>query len=222
MADKLSFGDVARLALEAGWKNEKQIDAQIAVAIVFAESGGNPQATNFRGKDQSYGLWQINMKGVQGPEKRAKYGLKSNEELLNARTNARVAYGHYVGRGKKFTDWSTYNNFTFRIYYAGATFGVREAMNKPIQYDNPSIVGGLQDTATGVAGAATDIAGALGNLGDVLKFFTERENWFRAAAVLGGALLMVMAGFMIVSDTVVGQVLKRVGAKQAVKAVKKL
>jgi hypothetical protein len=45
-------------------------DAVVAVAIALAESGGNPAAHNPVPPDDSWGLWQINMRGHLGPVRR--------------------------------------------------------------------------------------------------------------------------------------------------------
>ena len=54
--------------------------------------------------DHSYGLFQINMLGSLGPERRAKLGLAYNAELLNPVKNAQVAY-HMSGGGKDWSAW---------------------------------------------------------------------------------------------------------------------
>ena len=65
------------------------------VAVAMGESGLRPDAHNPRYPDNSYGLLQINMldePGYQlGAERRAKYGLRSNEDLKDPLTNAKVA-----------------------------------------------------------------------------------------------------------------------------------
>ena len=65
------------------------------VAIGMGESGLNPGAHNPKYPDDSYGLFQINMldePGYQlGKERRARYGLKSNEQLKDPFLNAKAA-----------------------------------------------------------------------------------------------------------------------------------
>lgn len=62
----------------------------LMAAVALAESGGNPTAHNAKPPDDSYGLWQINMLGKLGPERRRKLGIQSNTELFNPATNARA------------------------------------------------------------------------------------------------------------------------------------
>lgn len=97
-------------------------EARVLAAIAQPESGGNPNIRNPRGADNSYGLWQINMLGAMGPQRRAKYGLKSNDDLYDPKTNARVALAMHreaLRRGDRFQgygDWTTYRSGAYRAY----------------------------------------------------------------------------------------------------------
>lgn len=119
---RLNYQQVAQLAWNAGWRGK---DAQTAVAIARAESQFDTMATNFKGRDYSFGLWQVNMKDAMGPERRQQYGLSSNEQLFDPATNARVAYGIWKAAGG-FTDWSTYNGQKYQLYLNGAVFAVKQ------------------------------------------------------------------------------------------------
>lgn len=90
-----------------------------AYGIAMRESHGNPAAYNGDSStgDRSFGLFQINMLGNLGPSRRQQYGLKSNEQLLDALTNARVAYRLSKG-GKDFGAWGIGPN----AYRSGAGF----------------------------------------------------------------------------------------------------
>jgi hypothetical protein len=78
---------------------------EIARQIAFLESTNRPMALN--SSSNCYGLFQINMSGSMGPDRRLKYGLKSNDDLFNPVTNAQIAYKMSDG-GKNWTAWSTY------------------------------------------------------------------------------------------------------------------
>ena len=82
---------------------------RMAWAVVMKESTRRPFAhnQNSRTGDNSYGLFQINMIGAMGPERLKKYGLDSNEDLFDPRTNATIAYKMSNG-GKKWSAWTTY------------------------------------------------------------------------------------------------------------------
>lgn len=77
---------------------------KIAKRIVFLESTNRPMALNK--SSNCYGLFQINMTGSMGPDRRKKYGLDSNEDLYNPLTNAKIAFQMSNG-GKNWSAWST-------------------------------------------------------------------------------------------------------------------
>lgn len=78
-----------------------------AWAHVMVESGGNPQAFNGNTNtgDRSFGLFQINMLGALGPDRLKRYGLRSEQDLLDPVTNAKVAFAMSKG-GRDFTPWT--------------------------------------------------------------------------------------------------------------------
>jgi hypothetical protein len=80
-----------------------------AWAIAMTESNGRPKAhnTNTHTGDNSYGLFQINMLGYLGTDRRDRYDLKSNAELLNPVLNAQIAF-QMSGRGNDFSSWKVY------------------------------------------------------------------------------------------------------------------
>jgi len=96
----------------------------IAIGIARAESSGNTRAYNGNSGtgDKSYGLFQINMLGAMGPERRREYGLSSNEDLFDPYVNARVAYEMSNG-GRNWRPWSTYNDGSY-LQYAGQNIDV--------------------------------------------------------------------------------------------------
>lgn len=106
---KLSADEIAGYAQEAGFKGE---EVKIATAIALAESGGDPRSHNSTPPDNSYGLWQINMLGSMGPARRKDFGITSNEQLFDPRTNARAAYIIYKRSG--WTAWTTYTRGTYK------------------------------------------------------------------------------------------------------------
>lgn len=112
----LSKDEIRKYASGAGFSGR---DLDIAVAVALAESSGNPNSHNAKPPDDSYGLWQINMLGGLGPDRRAKFNLKSNNDLFDPSTNARVAYG--IWRGSGWKAWTTYTRGTYKKYYDGPT-----------------------------------------------------------------------------------------------------
>jgi hypothetical protein len=90
--------------------------AKIGVAIAGAESTFNPRAHNPRGADNSYGLGQINMLGAMGPDRRAKLGISSNEELFDIATNAKAMKLVFDEAGGSWSPWTTYGSGKYKKY----------------------------------------------------------------------------------------------------------
>lgn len=92
----------------------------MAYAIAMAESSGNARAFNgnVNTGDESYGLFQINMLGGMGPERRKQYGLASNDDLYDAVKNAEVAYKMSKG-GTDWSPWSTFKRGDYRKFLGG-------------------------------------------------------------------------------------------------------
>lgn len=105
---------IAELLRQAGFP-ESAIPTMVRIAQL--ESSNNSDAINDNSStgDLSYGLFQINMLGKMGPERRKWFGIKSNEELLDPATNAEAAYKLWSskekskGKNQGFTHWTTYN-----------------------------------------------------------------------------------------------------------------
>jgi len=105
-----SFQELTQIARQAGWGDE----AELAAAIAIGESSGNPNAHNSEYPDDSYGLMQINMLDLPdyqlGASRRARYGLRSNEELKDPLVNMRIAKDIRDTSGLKA--WSVYTSGT--------------------------------------------------------------------------------------------------------------
>ena len=79
---------------------------RLAWAVVMRESRGHPLSHNtskYTG-DNSYGLFQINMLGSLGADRREKFGIKTNAELLDPVVNAQAAF-YMTAHGKDFGSW---------------------------------------------------------------------------------------------------------------------
>ncbi len=103
--------ELEQLAVQGGFSSD---DAPLVARIAMAESSGNPTAFNGKGRDQSYGIMQINMLGGMGPERRSQFGLKSNEDLYDPLTNMKAAYKIYQQQG--WNAWGAYTNGSYNNY----------------------------------------------------------------------------------------------------------
>lgn len=80
-----------------------------AWAVAMKESNGRPLAYNGDSStgDHSYGVFQINMIGNLGEDRREKFDLTTNKDLFNPVTNAEIAF-HMTNGGKDWSSWKIY------------------------------------------------------------------------------------------------------------------
>ena len=106
-----SQSEIQSFAINAAFTPE---ESKLVSRSAMGESSGNPMAFNGKGADQSYGLMQINMLGDMGPERRAQFGLTSNEQLYDPQTNMNAAYQIYKQQG--WGAWGAYTNGSYLNY----------------------------------------------------------------------------------------------------------
>jgi hypothetical protein len=111
---RLSPASIYAYARRAGFT---PAEARVATAIAMAESGGRPRAHNPVPPDDSYCLMQVNMLGALGPERRARFHLRSNSDLYDPATCMRAAYS-ISGGGSSWQPWTTYTRGSYRSYLA--------------------------------------------------------------------------------------------------------
>lgn len=102
-AGSLSDYDLVKLLQAVGFTGN---GLRTAWAVAKSESNGQPIRYNGNRKtgDSSFGLFQINMISQLGPDRRERYNLKYNAELLNPVKNAEIAYKMTQG-GKNWKAW---------------------------------------------------------------------------------------------------------------------
>jgi hypothetical protein len=102
-SERLSGVELSRLLYHVGFQGNAH---KIAWAIVMRESSGRPMAHNNNTStgDNSYGLFQINMIGDLGADRREKFELRVNGELFDPVRNAEIAH-HMSGGGSDFGSW---------------------------------------------------------------------------------------------------------------------
>lgn len=109
-ATSLSDEDLKNLLNMVGFKGQNLKEAW---AIAKKESNGRPLAFNGNTEtgDSSYGIFQINMLGMLGPDRREKYNLDHNADLFNPVVNAQIAYK--MTRGGE--NWSAWKGITPKV-----------------------------------------------------------------------------------------------------------
>lgn len=169
----LTAAQIAVAARQGGFVGQ---DVTIATAIALAESGGNPDAHNTIPPDDSYGLWQINMFAGLGASRRNQFGLKSNVELYDPVTNARIA--HTVQQQSGWKAWSTYTSGSYMKHLTEAQASGGTNIATP---PSPS----------------SDLGG-ISQFGGVLE---TPGTWWRLSYVIGGFVLLVMGATLVVKRT---------------------
>jgi hypothetical protein len=133
----LNIDQAVRLLMQNG---ATPTEAAYLAAIMMPESKGQTgihSAPELK-RDNSYGLWQINMLGGMGPERMRRYGLKSYNDLYDPNVNARAAID-LARNGRGLKNWSTYIHGNYRPYlnqaryYANKYAGDPEAVKAPIE-----------------------------------------------------------------------------------------
>ena len=104
-SEMLAASDLKDLLWAVGFEGAA---LKTAWAVARVESNGRPMALNDNTKtgDKSYGIFQINMLGELGTNRKEKFELVSNKELFDPVTNAEITY--YMTKGGK--DWSSWPN----------------------------------------------------------------------------------------------------------------
>lgn len=116
-ATSLSDKDLKNLLKLVGFEGQNLKEAW---AIAKKESNGRPFAFNGNTEtgDSSYGIFQINMLGMLGPDRRNKYDLDHNADLFNPVLNATIAY--QMSNGGE--NWSAWKGITQRTRELMAKF----------------------------------------------------------------------------------------------------
>lgn len=212
---KLTQGQIAMYAAAAGAP-----DPQLAAAVAMAESSGVTTRHNPVPPDDSYGLWQINMIGSEGPERRRALGITSNSQLYDPATNARAMMLVSNG-GTNWHPWTTYTNGEYRQYLgkstAAAAAGAQQAGvwgdigNGVVSGIDP--LGGLFgiDPLQNLLDGGSSAASALDWVGKAVSWVSKASNWVRVGYVIGGAALVVVGVAMVAKDQELKVATKTVG-----------
>jgi len=146
-------GDVvAAAAYAAGFRGD---DLTTMVAVAKGESGWNASSYNGKGRDNSYGLWQINMIGSMGPARRASFGIGSNEELFDPYVNARAAMQIFKSQGWKA--WTVFTRGLYKKHLPAAQQAVQQAAASGFAPRNYAPGGGTGAPGAGYPSPDSDV-----------------------------------------------------------------
>jgi hypothetical protein len=113
-SEMLTDGELKELLSAVGFEGKA---LKQAWAIVKAESNSRPMAYNGNRKtgDSSYGIFQINMLGELGIDRKEKFDLKSNILLFDPVINAEITYYMTKG-GIDWSSWSSLNGARYKEF----------------------------------------------------------------------------------------------------------
>lgn len=209
MARRISAKGIAFVAQNSGFSHTKKVrgvsEVVMATAIALAESGGDTEAHNYNPAtgDDSWGLWQINMLGQMGVNRRKEFGIKNNSELTNPFKNGQAAYKIFQSQG--WTAWSVYSNGLYARHLGSATRGAA----------NPS----LDESLNGIPmiGEKESAEFDITNPFSAVESFIN-DNAFRVGLFVTGLILVFVAVLMYAKES--GAASKLVNAIPAGKLAK--
>ena len=107
-SEMLTDKELVKLLKAVGFEGKA---LKMAWAVAKAESNGRPMAYNGNRKtgDSSYGIFQINMLGDLGDDRKEKFELRSNILLFDPVINAEITH-HMTQGGNNWSSWSSIKN----------------------------------------------------------------------------------------------------------------
>lgn len=205
---KLSARQIGVHAAAAGFRGA---DLQTSIAVALAESGGDPSAHALTSREDSRGLWQINV--------RAHPELSGN--LYDPATNARAARA--VLRKQGWGAWSVFKSGKFLLYMPVAGVAVRD-LPAGVDTGDPAAdaLAGPVDALKGAAGGVVETGKAILSVGELAAkagtWMAQPGNWLRVMYVVLGGMLVVGALVVVAAPLVTNAV----PAGKAIKTVRKL
>jgi hypothetical protein len=172
MAD-LSNHQILDLAYQAGWR--KTGDLEKTLAVVLAESSGNPNAVSVTGC--CHGLMQINLNST----------TKTAAQLKDPLTNMQEGFRLWSSRG-----WQPWNSSR-----AGQLLRIPEAQASVATWQlSPGV--GAQGTAGAAGEAAGAVTSAVPGLSGAIEATEKARAWITTPANLGRLAMAIIAGAIII------------------------
>jgi hypothetical protein len=193
---RINDRELMQLLYAVGFRGQGLITA---FAVAKAESSGNSRAHNPNRAtgDDSYGLFQINMIGRMGPERRRAYRLSSNSDLFDPVRNAQIAFD-MSNQGRNWTPWSVHPDARSR---GGSGRGYERHLETARQtFAGLQRTGGLSEVRVRSSGAQARATGGPGAMEDPSRAL----SWQGGGAPAGGPGMSAFApgpgGGMFLTD----------------------
>lgn len=181
--------DVAGYAIQAGLDGER---AAIAVAITVPESSSDPRKHYVTPREDSRGLWQINVKAH--PE-------YANQNLYDPAVNAH-AMAAISKNGQDFRPWTGYTTGRYLLYLPSARAAVSKVkILKPGELPpnvlapglGPGLGAGIANPPSGnpVVDALQPLQKLVGLISAGGHWLGDRHNIIRVLLVVGGTVMAV-------------------------------
>lgn len=179
----ISDVQIAEHASRAGFRGA---DLNMAVAVAIAESGGNTSARNLSSREDSRGLWQINVRAH--PE-------FASSNLYDPATNARAARAVLAKQG--WRAWSVFTNGKALLLQPRATLAASQVQagsaiaSGIVDQSNP---GGIINQAVSTGASIQQAASLAARAG---TWISDPRNMMRIVFVMLGGALVVGALVMV-------------------------
>lgn len=122
---RLTHLELARLVHKHGVRGDENIATAIAVSCGEAQRYSEAININDKTHDESYGLWQINMRAGLRAERLEKYNLTAATQLYNPDVNAMVMVD-MSAKGTNFKPWGAYTDGKYKANLPAARAAVAE------------------------------------------------------------------------------------------------
>lgn len=192
----LSATQIAALARKAGFTGA---DIPIAVAVAFAESGGNPNSVNRANRNGSvdYGLMQINS---------VHSALLRTGNWADPATNMRMAYRVFADAGKRWTPWATFNSGSYKKFLAKGTLAT--SVTKPFSVTPSKSKPATDAASTGGGGGDGGDTAEPATTADTVESSFYLDNLSAFTMALAGGLLVLFALYQMTGSDFLGNAVK--------------
>ena len=216
----ISDVNIAALLLANGWSTTQ---APTGVAVILAESGGNPDAEN--GSTTATGLFQIMFSIWSKDKDVAALGVKTRADLHNPVINVKA--GAIILHKQGWKAWDTYNHGSHTKFMARGNAAVKAASTQDATNKDTgqSLLGTINDWTLNLLGkggsAAKSVASKanpLDGVGSAIKDFTSTVTKIteNIGVIIIVVVLLSLGIFILTRNTSTGKAIGTVAKVAAV------
>jgi hypothetical protein len=191
-----SIPQIARLAMNAGFKGTVEIGNMTAIAM--AESGGDPSAIGDVNLQDgtwgpSVGLWQIRSLNSE----KGKGTTRDQIANMDPQVNANHARTIFLEQG--YGAWSTFNGTRYRMYLPATASAAAVLVGGDAATGATDKAG---DAVSGVTDAVNSASSTVSEAGRMLKWLQSGGSWIRILKGVIGVAVVVGAAMVAVGPSV--------------------